>query len=858
MASRKPAAAATPPDHPLASYWRKRDFTVTAEPHGDKGDSTSERVFVIQKHAASHLHYDFRLEIDGVMASWAVPKGPSFDPAVKRLAVQVEDHPMDYNTFEGSIPAGQYGAGTVIIWDRGFWTPTADPAKGLRDGKLAFTLHGHKMAGLWELVRTNGRGARQTQWLLFKKRDGFARAASDYDVVSALPDSVVGQTVKPPPSARTAKANALPVKPARVSKGRDDRKTIAAVPGAVAAQLPKRLSPQLATLANGIPDAGPWVYEIKFDGYRMLAKVDNGTVALITRNGHDWTDKLPVLAKEIGQLGLQSAWLDGELVVMDGAGKPSFHALQNALDSPHSADIQFFLFDVPHLQGFDLCGAALRDRRRLLEALLSRGKAEHLQFSAGFDADPATILASACQLQLEGVIAKRAEAHYESGRSSSWLKLKCGQRQEFVICGYTDRSDGSPQIGSLVLGVHGDAGALVSVGNVGTGWDAKEARMLQSTLRALRTAKAPFSAATTARRRSAKGAAEPTHWVKPTLVAEVAFGQWTPSGNLRHAKYLGLRSDKSARGIVRETAASAAGTAKMAAADPGPTLTHGDRVIDAASGLTKRDLARYYASVVDWLFPHLKGRPVSLVRGPAGVGGQLFFQKHGTLGIEGLRELDADLWPGHAPLLEVASEKGVVGAAQMNVIEWHTWNSTTRSIELPDRMVFDLDPGTGVEWSQMQESALLVHTLLGELGLACWLKTSGGKGLHVVVPMAPHFDYDTVKRFSKSLVQYLAKTLPTRFVAISGPSRRVGKVFADYLRNGQGATTVAAFSARARPGMGVSMPVAWEDLPTLTGGAQWTIANARDHLSLRASDPWHAYWRCRQSLAKAMDTFGFQ
>lgn len=854
-ASRKQAAATSQPDHPLATYWRKRDFGVTAEPHGDKEDSTKELVFVIQKHAASRLHYDFRLQIDGVMASWAVPKGPSYDPADKRLAVQVEDHPMAYNTFEGTIPSGQYGAGTVIVWDRGFWKPTADPVKGLREGKLAFTLHGQKMAGLWELVRTNGRGQRKTHWLLFKKRDAFARPACDYDVVSALPDSVVTHPVKTVRSGRAGSA----VKQARVCKRSVNHKAIAAVSGAVQAKLPARMAPQLATLSNGVLGTGPWIYEIKFDGYRMLARVDQSKVTLITRNGHDWTHKLPVLAKEIGQLGLESAWLDGEIVVMDDAGKPSFHGLQNALEAQRSADIQFFLFDVPYLQGFDLCGASLHDRRRLLESLLSPGQAEHLQWSAGFDADPATILASACKLQLEGVIAKRADAPYVSGRSTTWLKLKCGLRQEFVICGYTDRSDGSPQIGSLLLGVHGDAGQLVPVGNVGTGWDAAEAAMLKSALQPLAVAESPFVTSAAPQRRPARASAGRERWVKPTLVAEVAFGQWTPNGSLRHAKYLGLRSDKNARAIVREVAvAAAAGSAPMPDPALGVVLTHGDKLIDSASGMTKRDLARYYASVVDWLVPHLKERPVSLVRGPSGVGGHLFFQKHGTLGIEGMRELDTALWPGHDALLELVSPKGVVGAAQMNVIEWHTWNSTTRAIALPDRMVFDLDPGTGVDWSQMQESALLVHTLLDEIGLACWLKTSGGKGLHVVVPVAPHFDYDTVKRFSKALVQYLAKTLPTRFVAKSGPSRRMGKVFADYLRNGQGATTVAAFSARARPGLGVSMPVAWDDLPTLTGGAQWTIANARDHLSLRSTDPWKGYWRCRQSLAKPMDLFGFK
>lgn len=861
MASPKPSSAAVPAEHPLAAYWGKRDFGITAEPEGEKGRSSKKRAFVIQKHAASRLHYDFRLEIDGVMASWAVPKGPSYDPSDKRLAVQVEAHPMAYNTFEGTIPAGQYGAGNVIIWDRGFWEPTGDPVQGLRDGKLPFVLHGQKMAGMWELVRTAGRGKGKPQWLLFKKRDAFARPSSEYDVVSALPDSVVThpvtgglqEAVSTPITPTTSKTRKKRAPPVRLDAG-----SIGGIPGAVPGGLPTGLAPQLATLAVRVPDAGNWVYEIKFDGYRLLARVDQGKVALFTRNGHDWTDKFPVLVSEIRQLQMQSAWLDGEIVVMDAHGKPSFHALQNALESDHGAGIQFFLFDIPYLDGFNLCGAALQDRQALLESLLSKSQAEHLQWSARFEAEPETLLASACQLQLEGVIAKRADAPYQSGRSGTWLKLKCGLRQEFVICGYSERAGASGQIGSLMLGVYDDTGKLMSVGKVGTGWGAAEARKLHSTLHKLVTDRPPFKDDEAPQRRAGKPTGATQHWVKPVLVAEVAFGQWTPNGHLRHAKYLGLRSDKDARSIVRETAHGETESAATTTATRSVTLTHGERVIDASTGLTKRDLARYYASVREWLFPHLRGRPVSLVRGPDGVGGELFFQKHGTLGVGGLADLDTSLWPDHDALLEVLSPQGIVGATQMNVIEWHTWNATTPAIALPDRMVFDLDPGQGVAWPHMQECALLVHTLLEELGLACWLKTSGGKGLHIVVPLEPHFDFPTVKRFSKNLVQHLAKTLPSRFVAVSGPSRRVGKVFADYLRNGQGATTVSAFSARARPGLGVSMPVAWDDLATLTSGAHFTIANARDHLSLQTSDPWEAYSLCNQSLANAMASFGFR
>jgi bifunctional non-homologous end joining protein LigD len=461
------------------------------------------------------------------------------------------------------------------------------------------------------------------------------------------------------------------------------------------------------------------------------------------------------------------------------------------------------------------------------------------------------------------VIAKRADAPYVSRRSESWLKLKCKLRQEFVVAGYTDRSDGAAQIGSLLLGVFDDHGTLVSVGSVGTGWDTQEARDLKLRLAKIERATVPFAAGASKPGRWSKRVVGSERWVEPRTVAEVEFAEWTPDGQIRHASYVGLREDKPAKAVRRETARRLTDTAPMTSAGKtavgGAKITHGERVIDASTGATKLDLLRYYESVADWLLPHLKGRPCSLVRGPNGVAGELFFQKHGEkIGIPGIIELPASLWPGHSALLEVASAEALSGAAQMNVIEFHTWNSTAKKIDRPDRMIFDLDPGEGTAWPQVQEAALLTQALLGQLGLDCWLKTSGGKGLHVVVPLTPRFDYDTVKAFSQAIVQHLAKTIPSRFVAKSGPANRVGKLFVDYLRNGFGATTAAAFSARARPGLGVSMPVAWSDLAKLSGGAQWTIFTAREHLSFQTVDPWAGYWKKKQSLAAAMKALGFK
>lgn len=845
--------------HPLARYWGKRDFSITAEPRGVLGPSAVALSFVIQKHAASRLHYDFRLELDGVLVSWAVPKGPSYDPADKRMAIHVEDHPLSYGSFEGTIPAKQYGAGTVIVWDKGVWEAVGDAREGLAKGKLVFRLEGQKMAGLWELVKIAKAGDKQEPWILFKKRDEFARPKAEYDVVSALPDSVVSKPLKKVRRA-TSDSKAAPSSKVGSKRTPEDSRPLEA---AVKSSLPIKLSPQLATLAKEIPRSGKWIYEIKFDGYRIMARIDKGVVALNTRGGHDWSAKMPGLVQELQGLGLGSGWLDGEIVILGQDGLPDFNALQKSFDSRSegSAQIVYFVFDAPFFDGYDLRGVDLAARRQLLRAFLAEKSTDHVRFSEDFPADPASVLASACRMNLEGVIAKRADAPYSSARTETWLKLKCKQRQEFVVCGYTERGDDAAQVGSLLLGVNEPGGGLVSVGSVGTGWPTDEARALRQQLGKITAPKAPFAAGASKAGRWSKRTSGTERWVRPRLVVEVEFAEWTPDGHIRHAVYIGLRTDKSAKDITREILKATVPSA------PSPTtqktvgnikVSHGERIIDAATGLTKLDLVRYYESVAQWIVPHLKGRPCSLVRGPQGVTGQLFFQKHGEkIGIPGIEELDAALWPGHAALLEVGSPQALIGAAQMNVIEFHTWNSLAKNIDAPDRMIFDLDPGEGTTWQHIQEAAMLVRTLLAELGLEAWLKTSGGKGLHVVVPLTPRLDYDTVKGFSQAVVQHIARTIPSRFVAKSGPANRVGKLFVDYLRNGHGATTAAAYSARARPGLGVSIPVHWDELSSLKGGAHWTIATAREHLSFQQQDPWGGYWKKKQSLGSAMKRLGY-
>lgn len=820
----------------LALYKKKRNFAVTPEP-AESGTPGAEALqYVVHKHWASRLHYDLRLELDGTMKSWAVPKGPSYDPADKRMAVQVEDHPLSYNDFEGQIPPRQYGAGRVILWDRGYWVPIGNPAEGYRQGKLKFEIHGHKLRGRWTLVRMHGRGdeKKQPPWLLIKEHDGLERPASEFSVVDEMPDSVAAAApLTPPPSKAIA-----------------SQPRAAGLDAAPKAPLPAELSPQLATLVDGPPrDTSGWLWELKFDGYRVLARVDRGKARLFTRNGNDWTAKMPHLARAVAALPLQSGWIDGEVLVLDRHGIPDFQALQNAFDGQATESLVLYAFDLPYAQGRDLRKRPLAERRELLRAIVQASPSPQVRFSEAFEAQPSELVSSACKLGFEGVIGKRQQSAYVSRRSADWIKLKCSHRQEFVIGGYTDPQGSRTGIGSLLLGVHDEHGALRHAGNVGTGFSERVLEDLRDRLHALRTQQSPFA--------DPRSIGKKAHWVKPALLAEVSFGGWTQDGKVRHAVFHGLRSDKPPAAIVRETPRhlEGAATSRRAKAAAAPLhVSNPDRVIDPATGTTKIDLVRYYATVAPLLIPHLQGRPVSLVRAPDGVKGELFFQKHLDAGrMEGVRQLAQDLYPGHPPLLEIATPEGLLSAAQMNTVEFHTWNARKDRILRPDRMTFDLDPGEGVPWAHVQEAATLVRLMLSELGLPAFLKTSGGKGLHIVVPIKRLHGWDTVKGFSQAIVQHLARTIPQRFVAKSGPRNRVGKIFVDYLRNGFGATTASAWTARARPGIGISVPVAWRELDQLTGSAHWNIRTVGARLKT-GNGPWADYEAAAVSLGRAMRT----
>ncbi|CCD35713.1 ATP-dependent DNA ligase clustered with Ku protein, LigD [Candidatus Paraburkholderia kirkii UZHbot1] len=888
----------------LETYQRMRSFDKTLEPsgaatHGARAKPAAQRAlsFVIQEHDARRLHYDFRLELDGTLKSWAVPKGPSLDPSVKRLAVHVEDHPLDYGSFEGEIPEGNYGAGSVIVWDRGTWAPQSgsveEAARNYEKGKLKFTLDGEKLHGGWTLVKSHMRGSGdKEQWLLIKERDEEARPEAEYDILSTRPGSVMSDSLgartksgvlreraEGKASAKKATARKVTTKKANghdhpdivASQSAESLRALShepAIEGAVKAKLPSSFEPLLATLVDAATPGDDWAYEIKFDGYRVLARIETvkgrREIRIFTRNGNDWTTKFSKQVKALDGLDIESGWLDGEAVVLDERGRPDFQALQNAFDVGRPQDIVVYFFDVPYLNGYDLRKVPLVQRRAILKALIEPVDDPMLRYSQDFAFHADELLKSACDMGLEGIIGKRIDGAYVSGRGTSWIKLKCRRRQEFVIGGYSEPSGSRGHFGALLLGVYDTHGKLQYAGRVGTGFDHATLVAVKKELDKREVERMPFASEPQERSRT------PVHWVKPELVAECNFAEWTKERIVRQASFVSLRGDKPARQIVKEEPASA----KKVAANPAATKTaakkttaakrptsavvegvkisHPDRVFDKSTGLCKADVVEYYTSVAEWMLPHLKDRPVSLVRAPEDIGGELFFQKHSAkLAIPHITQ-HPDIDPGHPPLLTIESPQALVGTAQMGTIELHTWNALASNIEKPDRMVFDLDPGEGVGWERMIEAARLTNELLAELGLESFCKTSGGKGFHVIVPLVKQAGWDEMKDFSQAVAQRMASTLPKLFSAKMGMQNRKGKIFIDYLRNNRGSSTVAAFSLRARPGLGASMPLAWDELEDVTSGDQWNIGNVRERLDALKRDLWAGYDKARKRLTAEM------
>ncbi|WP_459202895.1 DNA ligase D, partial [Pseudomonas fragariae (ex Marin et al. 2024)] len=629
---------------------------------------------------------------------------------------------------------------------------------------------------------------------------------------------------------------------------------------------PDALSPQLATLVEA-PPAGDWLYEIKFDGYRMLTRIQGDDVRLFTRNGHDWTERLPELVKALKGMKLRDSWFDGEVVVLDEQGLPDFQGLQNAFDAGNSKDILYYLFDMPFLSAEDLREVPLEQRRDALKQVLDAQKSRLLRYSDAFQAGHQDIVASAAAMGLEGVIGKRAGSAYVSKRNADWIKLKCRLRQEFVVVGYTAPQGSRSAFGALLLAVNAGEDGLIYAGRVGTGFTEVSLEQLHKQLKKLQRKESPLV------KKLSASQARGVQWVAPQLVCEAEFAQWTREGIVRQAAFVGLRSDKPAKDVVREDAqpakvasqpptTTAAPKARKKAAQgkvdvAGTGISHPDRVIDSKSGTSKIELAQFYQSIADWILPYLNKRPVALLRCPEGIDGEQFFQKHAEhLAIPHIRQLDRALDPGHAALMEIDSVPALVGAAQMGAIELHTWGATRDKIETPDHFVLDLDPDPALPWRSMIEATQMVLAVLEELGLEAFLKTSGGKGMHIIVPLARQADWDTVKAFAKAIAEFASRQLPERFTATMGPKNRVGKIFIDYLRNSRGGSTVTAYSVRARPGLPVSVPIALDELAGLKSSAQWDITNLEQRLKRLKDDPWAGYSNRRKITQKMWKQLG--
>ncbi|HEY6445033.1 MAG TPA: DNA ligase D [Acidobacteriaceae bacterium] len=910
-------------DRQLARYRSMRDFAMTAEPSGSaaiksKPAAATALPFVIQKHAATRLHYDFRLGWRGVLKSWAVTKGPSYSTADKRLAVEVEDHPIEYGGFEGTIPKGQYGGGTVMVWDQGSWEPLVDVDEGLRKGNLKFVLNGKKLHGAWVLVRMHGDRfghSDKPNWLLIKEKDAYARSPEDPCITDEAPNSAVtGRSIEEIAAAEDHVWNSnRPEKPANKTppnRSRLTRSTAApkaSTPGrrvpatadtsaqsvpdrdsdlrdAPREKMPGFLPPQLAVSVSEPPEGDGWLHELKLDGYRIQIHIDGEgakrRARLLTRKGLDWTHRMRPIAEAAAQLPVHAAILDGEVVVLSAEGTSSFADLQAAFDEGAKHPLTYFGFDLLHLDGHNLRGLPLERRKTILEGIFQEygsqaGGQGTLRYSSRLRSQGAEMFRRACSLGAEGVVSKRATAPYESKRSRDWVKSKCVLQQEFAVGGFTPLSNGAHGIGSLLLGYYQE-GRLIYAGRTGTGFNRKTHKLLRDRLEKLRQAKTPFHD-------PPREAKKDAVWTKPEMVVEARFATWTAGGSVRQAAFLGLREDKDPKEVVREQAAPVAksvrkreeepvpatskrGTAKSAkhvsrpavaarshavypssgaskagdAEVAGVRLTHPDKILDAESHLTKQQLAEYYAAVAEHILPHIAQRPLSIVRCPEGSTRPCFFQKHTGMGTPpGIDSVPVPSKKGGPTeqYLTVSTVEGLVGLAQMGVLEIHPWGSRNDALETPDRLIIDLDPDPELPWERLVASAIEVRDLLKNLGLETFVKTTGGKGIHVVAPVRPERQWPEFKEFAHHFVLMMEHANPKLYLTKMTKSARTGRIFLDYLRNERGATAVAPFSPRARAGARVAMPVPWTELKRIDP-KQFAVANYEEWKSRLKRDPW--------------------
>ncbi|HEU4582990.1 MAG TPA: DNA ligase D [Polyangiaceae bacterium] len=869
----------------LETYRQKRNFRKTSEPQGRKAPArrSSGHSFVVQKHDARSLHYDFRLELGGVMLSWAVPKGPSLDPKVKRLAMQTEDHPIEYSDFEGIIPEGEYGGGTVLVWDRGTWKPEGDPEEMYRRGRLTFELDGQKLHGSFHLVRTPSTGrskgkASERKWLLFKSNDAAARPGSDAELLASQPLSVasgrdIAEIAADPDHVWTSKAAHNVAKARRAARSSavasEPAPSLEGRAGVERAPLPAFVEPQLATLSSEAPEGQDWLHEIKLDGYRIQARVEQGRAQLLSRRGHDWSSRLPSIASALGALPVQSALLDGELVVLRDDGISDFQLLQNSLEAGKDGSCVYFAFDALFLDGYDLRQLPLSERKALLRPLIERAGNPRVRFGDHIRGTGPAFFEQACRRGLEGIVCKRADAPYSSGRGRGWLKVKCLSVQEFVVGGFTEPAGSRSHLGALLVGVR-DGKVLRYAGKVGTGFTQASLAELAKRLKPLERSEPAFENPPHGAERRG------VHWVEPRLVAQIAFVERTRDGLIRHASFHGLRDDKSSDEVKlerpepkgkakvkaepkqqRATKAATRRSKTQPARAPAKIeldlsrieITHPDRVLYPDQGLTKRDLMLHYARVARWMLPHVSDRPLMLVRCPEGEDGQCFHQKHPSRGMpKAVQQVTVQQKKGPEANLMVRDVEGLLGLVQMGALEIHTWGCRADSLEFPDQLVFDLDPDEGLAWQRVVEAAQALRERLEARGLTAFLKWTGGKGLHLVTPIEPRTPWDQAKAFSKRVADALVKEEPARYIATMTKQKRKGKIFIDYFRNGQGATAVCAYSTRARPGAPVALPLAWEELNQRLKPGAFNVQNLAQYLAQRERDPWAEFDDARVAL----------
>lgn len=772
----------------LKTYHHKRNFNETPEPAGKRTQKILKSLFVVQKHDASHLHYDFRLEMNGVLKSWAVPKGPSLDPTVKRLAVHVEDHPLEYGSFKGIIPKGHYGAGTVEIWDTGSWEPEDEhPYKAYKNGSLSFSLKGKKLKGRWKLIQIK---SDPKHWLLMKLNDDNKQ--------------------------KTSKNNSITKTKEVVKKN-----------------LPSKITPQLATLVQEAPTTSEWLHETKYDGYRLTCIIQKNTITLKTRNNLDWTKKFLKIVKAIKTLKLTNTILDGEIVVVDKNQKSDFQLLQNSIKEQLDKNLLYYLFDIIYYDGYDLSNVPLIERKLLLKKLLS-SKNKIIKYSSHQQGKGDKAFHKACKLELEGIISKKIDSPYIQKRTHNWLKVKCVKRQEFVIGGFTPPKGQRTFFGALLLGYYDNNGKLKYCGRVGTGFTDISLEEIAQKLNKHRVSNSSFEQTPPDTKQAI--------WVKPVLIAEIEFSEWTSDGILRHPSFKGLRNDKAAAKIRKEIPMKSLDSTTNIA------ISHPDRILYPDQKFTKQDIANYYEAIESWIMPFIINRPLTLMRCPQGIKKSCFFQKHipnnknKSLYTVTIKEKKSNQY------LYIKDLKGILSLIQLGVLELHTWNCKVDNVEKPDMIIFDLDPAPDVPWSQVVKAAHCIKSLLEKIDLVCFVKVTGGKGLHIVIPIVPKYPWDKVKAFSHAIVDAIVQTNPKLFIGKMTKSARTGKIFIDYLRNQKGATAVAPYSTRARDNAPVAAPIAWSELNARLKPNYFNIKNLPNRLKKLKSDPWAKFYKIKQHI----------